>query len=446
MRRVARPARHAGRRVPLRPGVRRRVQQPGAGAGTRPRPGGRPAAPGPHPPGGGPDRLPARAAGQAARPARRCGRVRDRGGGPGRRTRRHPLGRHHLSAARAAVHVRALPRRVRRAGDPPPGPDRNRLPPGGRLAGRGGRSRRHPAADGPGPAGPAARLRLGGPAHPRCDVVRRRAGRRGYRGGSGGLDPQPAGQRSGDLRQPRVRVPDPGRVHVPGQRAHAAETQPLRPAGAARRGGHADRPARRAARHRPDPVGADRQLAVRLRRGRRGDRPGRPAGPPRHRRGGRADRAHRGPRRAGRPAFHRGRRPRGGTGAAVPARLPHRLPGGRAGRRRHARGRRHRTDGASGPGRRAGHHRDRPARHRGPAGRGHRTGLGGSGPRRSRRRESEAGPRARPAGTAARRRRPALECGPPGAHRRDRSTADRRGQGDRGRRPTRSSPVTRERR
>ena len=61
---------HAGRRLPLRPGVRRRVQQPGAGTRPAARPGGRVAAPGPDPPRGRPHRVPAGAAGPAAEPAR----------------------------------------------------------------------------------------------------------------------------------------------------------------------------------------------------------------------------------------------------------------------------------------------------------------------------------------------------------------------------------------
>ena len=48
LRRPARPAGLPGGGVPLRPGVRRRVQQPGAGTGAGPRPGGGPAAPRPH--------------------------------------------------------------------------------------------------------------------------------------------------------------------------------------------------------------------------------------------------------------------------------------------------------------------------------------------------------------------------------------------------------------
>ena len=68
--------------------------------------------------------------------------------GPGRQARGHAVGRHHLPAARPAVHVRSLPGWLRRAGGAPPGPDRGRLRPRGRLARGGRRGGRHPAADG----------------------------------------------------------------------------------------------------------------------------------------------------------------------------------------------------------------------------------------------------------------------------------------------------------
>ena len=55
----------------------------------------------------------------------------------------------------------------------------------------------------------------------------------------------------------------------------------------------------------------------------------RPAG---NRGGDRAERGRRCPGRTGGQPFHRGRRPRGGTNPALPARLPHRVPGGRPGR------------------------------------------------------------------------------------------------------------------
>ncbi len=141
-----------------------------------------------------------------------------------------------------AVDVRPLPGRLRRAGRAAPGPDRGRVRRRGRLARGRGRGGRHPAAGGQGPAGRAAGVRRGRPAHPRRDVVGGRPGRRGRRGGAGRGDHRPAGQRPGDLRQPGVRLRDARRVAVPGQRAHAAEAQPVRAARAARRGGHADRP------------------------------------------------------------------------------------------------------------------------------------------------------------------------------------------------------------
>ncbi len=265
MRGAAQAARLTGQRVPLRRGVRRRLQQPGTRAGARARPGGRPPAPGPDPPRGGPDRVPPGPPGPAARAARRRGRVRRRGRGPGRPAGGHALGRHHVPAARPAVHVRPLPRRFRRAGRAPPRPDRGGLRARGRLPGRGRRGRRDAAAARPGPAGPRAGFRRGGPAHPRRDVVGRRPGRRGPRGRAGRDDHQPARVGPGDLRQSRVRLRVAGRVAVPGQRAHAAETQPVRTARAARRRGHAGRPADRAAGDRAHPVGADGQLAVRLR-------------------------------------------------------------------------------------------------------------------------------------------------------------------------------------
>ena len=170
---AAQAARLTGRRVPLRRGLRRRVQQPGTRTGAGTRPGRRAPAPRPDPPRGGPDRVPARPAGPAAQPARRRGRVRPRGRGPGHLPGRHAVGGHHLPPARAAVHVRALPGRLRRAGRTPPGPDRGRLRPRGRLARRCGRGGRYPAAAGPGPAGPGTGLRRGRPAHPRRDVVGR---------------------------------------------------------------------------------------------------------------------------------------------------------------------------------------------------------------------------------------------------------------------------------
>ena len=272
---AAQAARLTGGRVPLRPGVRRRLQQPGTGTGTRTRAGGRPPPPGPDPPRGGPDRVPPRAPGPAAQPARRRGRVRPRGRGPGHPAVWHPVGGHHVPAARPAVHVRSLPGRVRRAGRAPPGPARGRLRARGRLPRRGRRGGRDPAAAGPGPPGPRAGLRCGRPAHPGRDVVSRRPGRRGPRGGAGRGDHQPARLGPGDLRQSRVRVRDPGRLAVPGQRADAAETQPVRAAGTARRRGHPRRAPDRAAGDRAHPVGAHRQLAVRLRRGGRGPGPGR---------------------------------------------------------------------------------------------------------------------------------------------------------------------------
>ena len=51
----------------------------------------------------------------------------ERGRGPGRPAGRHAVGRHHLPAARPAVHVRPLPGGLRRAGGPAPGPDRGGL-------------------------------------------------------------------------------------------------------------------------------------------------------------------------------------------------------------------------------------------------------------------------------------------------------------------------------
>ena len=119
-----------GRRVPLRRGLRRRLQQPGTRTGAGTRPGRRAPAPRPDPPGGGPHRVPARAARPAAQPAHRRGRVRPRGRGPGDLPGQHPMGGHHLPPASAAIHVRALPGRLRGAGRAAPGPDRGRLRPG----------------------------------------------------------------------------------------------------------------------------------------------------------------------------------------------------------------------------------------------------------------------------------------------------------------------------
>src|SRR5262245_56674 len=146
--------------------------------------------------------------------------------------------------------------------------------------------------------------------------------RPGGRGRPDRGDPRPAGRGPGDLRQSRVRLRDARRLALPGQRAHAAKAQPVRPSGAARRGGHADGPACRAARHGPHPVRTYRQLAVRLRRGGRGARPGRPARPAGVGRGGGAEPGYRRPLGAGGQPFPGGGRPGGGAVAALPARLP----------------------------------------------------------------------------------------------------------------------------
>ena len=77
--------------------------------------------------------------------------------------------------------------------------------------------------------------------------------------------------------------------------------------------------------------------------------------------------------------------------------LPHRVPGGRPGRRQRAGPWRGRADRARGAGRRGGNHRIRGAHHRGPAQRGHGSRLGRGGAQRPRRREPRPGPGA-PAG------------------------------------------------
>ena len=146
LRRPARPAGLPGGGVPLRPGVRRRLQQPGAGTGAGPGPGRRPGCTSAAPAG-----RPA-----ASRSGSRCGTgcsactptspvFAGDGGPPVQRARGDDLGRQHLPPARAAVDLRSLPGRVRRAGGAEPGRIRAAY---GQADGSPARRRRRRAAPG----------------------------------------------------------------------------------------------------------------------------------------------------------------------------------------------------------------------------------------------------------------------------------------------------------
>ena len=174
---------HARGAVRLRPGPRRGLQLPRARVRRADRPRRRLAARGPHASRGGADRAAAARATRHRRSGRGGRRVRPRRRAGRGRARRDVDGRAHLPAARAAVHVRALP--ARRG---PPGAPRDRAPhrgarhdqpqPGGR-----GRGQRQPAHRRSGADGRPAGVRRGHRAHPRRDVAdrllhRRRPGRR----------------------------------------------------------------------------------------------------------------------------------------------------------------------------------------------------------------------------------------------------------------------------
>ena len=244
---------HPGRRVPLRPGQRRAVQlartvlrQPGRRRG-------RLAARRTAAPRGGPGGLPAAPARRSDQPDRGDRRTRrtDRPGGPG--ARGHADGRPDLPAARAAVHVRPLPAVVRL-----PGAARRAAAQRGagvdrRQPGRGRLRERQPAAVRPGARRVAARLPQRRRAHQGRDVAGRRPVRHGRRGRRADGHPVQAGRGPGDLGQPGVRLRDAGRRLQPGQRAHAAEAEPVRAVHHPRHRRLPDRPAVRAARGGQEP-------------------------------------------------------------------------------------------------------------------------------------------------------------------------------------------------
>ena len=94
-------------------------------------------------------------------------------------------------------------------------------------------------------------------------------------GGQPASDAEQARRGPGDLGQQRVRLRRPRRRLQPVERADAAEAQPLLAVDHPRRVRHPDRPADRLPRGDQEPVGAQRQPHLRLRRGAARARPGR---------------------------------------------------------------------------------------------------------------------------------------------------------------------------
>ena len=151
--------------------------------------------------------------------------------------------------------------------------------PGGRRL-----RQRQPAARRPRAGRRAARLRRRHRAHPRRDVADRRAHRTCSRRRPAWSPPRassPRTWRSG--RAAEFDYVDLADGVQPLERAHAAEAQPVRAVDRPRGVRHADRPAHRLPRRGQEPVGAQRQPDLRLRRDAPGARP-RPALDPAHRR------------------------------------------------------------------------------------------------------------------------------------------------------------------
>ena len=126
----------------------------------------------------------------------------------------------------------------------------------------------------------------------------------------------------GDLQQRRVRLRQPGRRAHPVQRAHAAEAQPVRADHGPRRGRCPHRTRHRDVRAGQEPVGAQRQPDLRLRRGAAGAGAGRPGDPADGRGGRRADRARRPDVRRAGGRVRAGRRPGRAPDGHRRARLP----------------------------------------------------------------------------------------------------------------------------
>ena len=347
---------YPGRRIPLRPGQRRAVQLARAVLRQPGRRRGRLAARRAAAPRGGPGRLPAAPARRPDRPDRGVRRPRGRAGRAEPRARRNPDGRPDLPAARAAVHVRPLPAVFRL-----PGAARRAAAQRGagvdrRQPGRGRLRERQPAAVRPGAGRLPARLPQRRRAHQGRDVAGRRAVRHGWRGGRADGHPVQAGRGPGDLGQPGVRLRDAGRRLQPGQRADAAEAEPVRAVHPPRHRRIPDWPAVRAARGGQDPVRAQRQPDLRLRRGAPGARPRAARHPAEHRRGPHAPGERRTDACRARLRLLASHGPGRIHHAELRHRLPQRLPGGRArgqaGQRRGASRRRHRRGHARRRGRR----------------------------------------------------------------------------------------------